>query len=165
MKPIVKWVGIPLVVLILIVVSLPFLINVDQFRPTLQSDGCLRSLKYFKMKEANSLQYQFRGWSRETADALGAAKRQAELASVAKSRFLASASHDLRQPLQTLGLLQGLLAKTVEGERVQKLVARLDETLGAISGMLNTLLDINRSRPALSAPKWSVSRSTICLTG
>src|ERR1700732_5279598 len=38
MKPIVKWVGIPLVVLILIVVSLPFLINVDQFRPTLQSD-------------------------------------------------------------------------------------------------------------------------------
>jgi AsmA protein len=38
MKPIVKWIGIPLVVLILIVISLPFLINVDQFRPTLQSD-------------------------------------------------------------------------------------------------------------------------------
>ena len=81
---------------------------------------------------------------RHAADALGAAKRQAELASVAKSRFLAAASHDLRQPLQTLSLLQGLLAKTVEGERVQKLVARLDETLGAISGMLNTLLDINQ---------------------
>src|SRR6202166_3190723 len=38
MKRVAKWVGIPLVVLILIVVSLPFLINVDQFRPTLQSD-------------------------------------------------------------------------------------------------------------------------------
>jgi two-component system, chemotaxis family, CheB/CheR fusion protein len=81
---------------------------------------------------------------RHAADALGAAKQQAELANVAKSRFLAAASHDLRQPLQTLSLLQGLLAKTVEGERVQKLVARLDETLGAISGMLNTLLDINQ---------------------
>ncbi|MEA2781320.1 MAG: two-component system, chemotaxis family, CheB/CheR fusion protein, partial [Rhodospirillaceae bacterium] len=81
---------------------------------------------------------------RHAADALGAAKRQADLASVAKSRFLAAASHDLRQPLQTLALLQGLLAKTVEGERGQKLVARLDETLGAMSGMLNTLLDINQ---------------------
>ena len=38
MKRIAKWVGIVLVVLILAVVSLPFLINVDQFRPTLQSE-------------------------------------------------------------------------------------------------------------------------------
>jgi PAS domain S-box-containing protein len=65
-------------------------------------------------------------------------------ANVAKSRFLAAASHDLRQPLQTLALLQGLLAKIVEGEQAQKLVTRLDETSGAILGMLNTLLDINQ---------------------
>jgi two-component system CheB/CheR fusion protein len=81
---------------------------------------------------------------RFTAAALEAAKRQAELASAAKSRFLAAASHDLRQPLQTLALLQGLLAKTVEGERAKKLVARFDDTLGAIAGMLNALLDINQ---------------------
>ncbi len=78
------------------------------------------------------------------AEALEAAKRQSELATVAKSRFLAAASHDLRQPLQTLTLLQGLLAKCVEGERAQKLVARLDETLGGMAGMLNALLDINQ---------------------
>jgi two-component system CheB/CheR fusion protein len=81
---------------------------------------------------------------KRTADALELAKRQAEMANVAKSRFLAAASHDLRQPLQTLALLQGLLAKAVVGEKAQKLVTRLDETLGAISGMLNTLLDINQ---------------------
>ncbi len=81
---------------------------------------------------------------RQAADALVEAKRQAQLANVAKSRFLAAASHDLRQPLQTLSLVQGLLAKVVEGERAQKLVARLDETLGAMSGMLNALLDINQ---------------------
>jgi two-component system CheB/CheR fusion protein len=81
---------------------------------------------------------------RHTADALKAAERQAQLATVAKSRFLAAASHDLRQPLQTLALLQGLLAKAVVGEKAQKLVSRLDETLGAMSGMLNTLLDINQ---------------------
>ncbi len=81
---------------------------------------------------------------RHVADELEAAKRQAEMATLAKSRFLAAASHDLRQPLQTLALLQGLLAKIVQGERAQKLVARIDETLSAIAGMLNTLLDINQ---------------------
>ncbi len=81
---------------------------------------------------------------RGTAEALSAAKRQAELASVAKSRFLAAASHDLRQPLQTLALLQGLLAKNVVGAKAQKLVGGIDEALGAMTGMLNTLLDINQ---------------------
>ena len=72
------------------------------------------------------------------------ASRLAELASIAKSRFLAAASHDLRQPLQTLALLQGLLAKKVVGEKAQQLVERIDEALGAMTGMLNTLLDINQ---------------------
>ena len=81
---------------------------------------------------------------RRTAEALTAAKRQAELASIAKTRFLAAASHDLRQPLQTLSLLQGLLEKRVVGEKAQQLVGRIDGALGAMTGMLNTLLDINR---------------------
>jgi two-component system, chemotaxis family, CheB/CheR fusion protein len=76
--------------------------------------------------------------------ALIQAKQQAERATAAKSRFLAAASHDLRQPLQTLHLLQGLLAKVVEGEAAQKLIARFDQTLAGMSGMLNTLLDINQ---------------------
>jgi two-component system CheB/CheR fusion protein len=81
---------------------------------------------------------------RHVADELGVAKRQADLANAAKSRFLAAASHDLRQPLQTLALVHGLLAKNVDSEKAKKLVSRLDETLGAMSGMLNTLLDINQ---------------------
>ena len=78
------------------------------------------------------------------AKALEAAKLHADQANTAKSRFLAAASHDLRQPLQTLALLQGALAKMVEGDEAQSLIARLDQTLGAMSGMLNTLLDINQ---------------------
>ncbi|MBF0324503.1 MAG: response regulator [Alphaproteobacteria bacterium] len=78
------------------------------------------------------------------ADALEAAKQQAQGANIAKSQFLAAASHDLRQPLQTLTLLQGLLESTVTGDTARDLVARFDETLGAMSGMLNTLLDINQ---------------------
>ena len=78
------------------------------------------------------------------SDALEEARRRAQTADVAKSRFLAAASHDLRQPLQTLALLQGLLTRAVESEREQKLVARIGETLGAMTGMLNALLDINQ---------------------
>ena len=81
---------------------------------------------------------------KQTAKALEAAKRSAELANLAKSRFLAAASHDLRQPLQSLALLQALLAQTVEGEKPTGLVSRLGQTLTAMSGMLNALLDINQ---------------------
>ncbi len=81
---------------------------------------------------------------RRIKNALESAKQVAERATVAKSRFLAAASHDLRQPLQTFALLQGLLAKLVEGEKAKSLVARLDDTLGAMTGMLDALLDINR---------------------
>jgi two-component system CheB/CheR fusion protein len=82
---------------------------------------------------------------RKRADrALAVATMEAERANVAKSRFLAAASHDLRQPLQTLTLLKGLLAKQIDGEPAQKLLTMLDDTIGAMSGMLNTLLDINQ---------------------
>jgi two-component system CheB/CheR fusion protein len=90
---------------------------------------------------------------KHAADALEAAKRQAEAANLVKSRFLAAASHDLRQPLQTLALLQGLLAKLVEGDRLQELVERLDDTLSAMSGMLNTLLDINQIEAGIVQPQ------------
>lgn len=81
---------------------------------------------------------------KHTAHALEAARRVAELATAAKSRFLAAASHDLRQPLQTLKLLQGLLLEIIEGVQPRKLIMRIDETVGAMSGMLNALLDINQ---------------------
>jgi two-component system CheB/CheR fusion protein len=81
---------------------------------------------------------------KHVAGALEEAKQQADTANRAKSRFLAVASHDLRQPLQALSLLQGLLAKLVETDRAKTLVSRLDETLAAMAGMLNTLLDINQ---------------------
>lgn len=76
--------------------------------------------------------------------ALEQAKLEAERANRAKSRFLAAASHDLRQPLQTIAFVQGLLARTVQGDKAQNLVKRLDDTSHAMSGMLNALLDINQ---------------------
>lgn len=81
---------------------------------------------------------------RRISAALEQVRLEAERANLAKSRFLAAASHDLRQPLQTLVLIQGLLAKAVKSGQAQKLIGRLDETLGTMTSMLNTLLDINQ---------------------
>ncbi|MFW9078440.1 response regulator [Pseudomonas sp. P2757] len=75
--------------------------------------------------------------------ALEKATHNAELATATRSSFLASASHDLRQPLQTLKLLQGLLLDLLKDEQPRKLTVRIGETVGAMSGMLNALLDIN----------------------
>ena len=93
---------------------------------------------------------------RRAADALVAAKRDAELSSVAKSRFLAAASHDLRQPLQSLSLLSGVLARNIRDHRYDEalaLVGRMDETSAAMSSMLNALLDITQIDGGTVAPE------------
>jgi two-component system CheB/CheR fusion protein len=81
---------------------------------------------------------------KHVAEALEAAKRQAEQANLGKSRFLAAASHDLRQPLQTISLLHEMLARKLKDDATLGLVGRLDETVSTMSSMLDTLLDINQ---------------------
>ena len=72
------------------------------------------------------------------------ARKIAETANLAKSRFLAAASHDLRQPLQSLVLLQELLASKTSDPESLRLLGRLDHTLVFMATMLDGLLDINR---------------------
>ncbi len=86
-------------------------------------------------------------------DLANAAKAHAQSANLGKSRFLAAASHDLRQPLQTLSLLQGVLAKKIKDSEALQLIARCDEALMAMSGMLNTLLDINQLEAGVIRPE------------
>jgi two-component system, chemotaxis family, CheB/CheR fusion protein len=86
---------------------------------------------------------------------LALAKSQAERANRGKSCFLAAASHDLRQPLQTLSLLQGILLKRVKDPTSLRLIGRIDETLGTMSDMLNTLLDINQLEAGIVRPEVS----------
>jgi two-component system CheB/CheR fusion protein len=87
--------------------------------------------------------------------ALGAAKLEAERANIAKSRFLAAASHDLRQPLQSLTLLTGLLVQAVDGPRESGLLKRVEQTLHAMSGMLDALLNINQIEAGVIKPRIS----------
>ncbi|MCW8305574.1 LuxR C-terminal-related transcriptional regulator [Acidiphilium sp. PA] len=80
---------------------------------------------------------------KRTALALQTATTVAEQTNLAKSRFLAAASHDLRQPLTSLSLLHGLLARAVTGTPTEPLVERMAQALGVMTTMLDTLLDIN----------------------
>ena len=79
-----------------------------------------------------------------------------EQANVAKTRFLASASHDLRQPLHAISLLVGLLGERTRGLGVEDLVARVGQSTEAMESLLNGILDISRldagvERPDLAA--------------
>jgi len=88
------------------------------------------------------------------SEALEIAKSKAEKANLGKSRFLAAASHDLRQPLQTLSLLHGILARRIQDPESLALIDKLDETLAAMCGMLDTLLDINQLEAGTVQPEF-----------
>jgi PAS domain S-box-containing protein len=72
------------------------------------------------------------------------AQKLAERADHAKSIFLAAASHDLRQPLQTLRFLQGALEQRHPDGEWREIVAGIGHSIDTMSGMLSSLLDINR---------------------
>ena len=80
----------------------------------------------------------------EATQAVRAARDQAQRANAAKGRFLAAASHDLRQPLQTLVLLAAALQRTISDPAAQDLLANQQEVLESMSRLLNTLLDISK---------------------
>ncbi len=78
-------------------------------------------------------------------DALVAAREEADRANMAKTRFLATASHDLRQPLQTIRLLNAsLLTLTPETGEQHELLRRQESAIDSASRMINALLDITR---------------------
>lgn len=72
------------------------------------------------------------------------AKETAENANEAKSRFLASASHDLRQPLQALDLLAASVEEAPDEASRKGIVRDMAQAIRIMSDLLNSLLDISR---------------------
>ena len=71
-------------------------------------------------------------------------KEEAELANQSKSRFLAVASHDLRQPIHALGLFVTRLAQLSHDAQTSQLVSQLQVSVRAMQILLDGLLDISR---------------------
>ncbi|EYS97411.1 transcriptional regulator [Cupriavidus sp. SK-4] len=82
-----------------------------------------------------------------------AAQHAAEDASRAKSVFLASASHDLRQPLHAMGLFLVSLGRSELDERQRQLVAHIEASSGAAREMLNSLLDFSKLEAGVITPR------------
>jgi two-component system, sensor histidine kinase len=78
------------------------------------------------------------------AERLRQQKELAEEANRAKSRFLAAASHDLRQPVHALGLFIGALRRVVMPVEGQRLIEQIEESALAMDGLFSALLDISQ---------------------
>jgi len=79
--------------------------------------------------------------------------RELELANAAKSRFLAMASHDLRQPLHALGLFVAQLRTPLKSRERTKTIELVDATRKEMDEMFNSLLDISRLDAGILTPK------------
>lgn len=71
-------------------------------------------------------------------------KEEAETATRAKSRFLAAASHDLRQPIHALGMFVARLAQLPHDRETRHLIGNLEASVRAMQDLLDALLDISR---------------------
>ncbi|EKV32707.1 periplasmic sensor hybrid histidine kinase [Caenispirillum salinarum AK4] len=72
------------------------------------------------------------------------ARRAAEEAAAARSRFLATASHDLRQPLQALSLFVSRLERRGMEPAAREIVGDIRDSVGTLSSLLDSLLDMSR---------------------
>ena len=81
------------------------------------------------------------------------AKEMAEEATQAKSKVLAAASHDLRQPLQALTLFVASLAQRNLDEKTLDLVEKIERSVEALDDLLNLLLDISKLDAGLVVPQ------------
>jgi two-component system, sensor histidine kinase len=81
------------------------------------------------------------------------AREAADRANQGKSRFLATASHDLRQPLQTLALLNGSLRRMVSGADASEALLQQEQAIAAMSRLLNALLDISKLESGAIRPE------------
>jgi signal transduction histidine kinase len=101
--------------------------------------------------ELEALADQFNAMAEQLQDSYADLERKVEerthqlsLANLAKSRFLAAASHDLRQPLHALGLFVAQLRGHMKSTEGGRLVERIDAAITAMNELFNALLDISK---------------------
>lgn len=81
------------------------------------------------------------------------AKQQAESANLAKTRFLAAASHDLRQPIQAINLFRDALGRTDLSDEQQTISNFLSMSVHSLGDLLYSLLDISKLDAGLVKPQ------------
>ncbi len=88
--------------------------------------------------------FLIRGQQESLNAQLQRALQEAENASRAKTRFLASASHDLRQPIHALSLFSGALSRRTLDKESREIASHMDTALQSLVSHLDSLLDISK---------------------
>lgn len=83
-----------------------------------------------------------------------ASRQIAEQANQAKSKFLATASHDLRQPLQALRLFSEALLDVAKEKEIARLAGQIGKSVNALVDMFDDLLDVSRLDAGIVEPRW-----------
>lgn len=89
----------------------------------------------------------------DTLQSLDTARVAAEQANQAKMRFLASASHDLRQPIHSLGLNVYALKNQISHPGHKEVLGEIEMAVGAMQRMFHSLLDLSRLASGLVKPE------------
>jgi signal transduction histidine kinase len=95
---------------------------------------------------------------RRESDKAQAAHKDAEQANLAKSKFLAAASHDLRQPMHAQGLFLEVIGRGALTPTQREMLNNAHATSKASTEMLNTLLDFSRIEAGVVEPQWQTFR-------
>ena len=109
-------------------------------------DRFVRTLRQY---EALNIELESRVAEKSRALEIEAARQadlrhEAENANLSKSRFLAAASHDLRQPLHALGLFASALDERVKDPGGRELVGRINQSIGSLEALFDQVLDVSR---------------------
>ena len=106
------------------------------------------SLTIFYFGRVNSLNYKhslrIQLENAELSEDLKVQKNEADQANQAKSKFLAAASHDLRQPLHALSLFTSVLDESTDSPKTRRVVDQIKLSVDALKNLFNALLDISR---------------------
>jgi PAS domain S-box-containing protein len=81
------------------------------------------------------------------------ARDAADDANRTKGRFLSTASHDLRQPLQTISLLNGVLRRLLSGSEAAEALVQQEHAITSMARLLNALLDISKLESGAVRPQ------------
>ncbi|MBJ7536456.1 ATP-binding response regulator [Marinomonas transparens] len=99
----------------------------------------------------NSINLQFDNL--DLVESLQIQKNAADQANMAKSKFLAAASHDLRQPLHALSLFTAVLDEAVEQPKIRHVVGQITMSVKALESLFNALLDISKLDAGVLKPE------------
>ena len=122
-----------------------------QAQPLHQAIGYLTipyviALSYFATKFNHSFvdSLKLRFENLELVAQLREQKMEADSANRAKSKFLAAASHDLRQPLHALTLFTSVLDESIKYPVVRRVVEQIKSSVSALQNLFNALLDVSQ---------------------